>query len=183
MSITHEISYAILMAGKRQKHPNTLAFRRAGRYRPLAVVTGEERPVPPCPENVGEKAKEAWEQLWRSPLSRSYAESDLPALHRWLWWYDQWLRTAEQITQTGPTRRGARGDVVLRSTVRYLKTCEAALQTHEEAFGMTPLSRMRLGITYSEGRSAVERLREPAKPTPLAEPDPRRLLYKDRGGA
>src|SRR5439155_19537460 len=83
---------------------------------------------------------------------------------------------------TGPTRRGTRGDVVLRSTVRYLKTCEAALQTHEEAFGMTPLSRMRLGITYSEGRSAVERLREPAKPTPMPEPDPRRLLYKDRGG-
>ena len=48
---------------------------------------------------------------------------------------------------------------------------------------MTPLSRMRLGISYSEGRSAVERLREPVKPTPLAEPDPRRLLYKDRGGA
>ena len=171
------------MAGKRQKHPNTLAFRRAGRYRPLAVVTGEERPVPPCPENVGAKAKEAWEQLWRSPLSRSYSESDLPALHRWLWWYDQWLLTAEQITQTGPMRRGVRGDVVLRSTVRYLKTCEAALQALEEACGMTPLSRMRLGITYSEGRTAVERLREPAKPTPLGEPDPRRLLYKDRGGA
>src|SRR3989442_15551908 len=103
---SHEISYAILMAGKRQKHPNTLAFRRAGRYRPLAVVSGEERPVPPCPENVGAKAKEAWEQLWRSPLSPSYSESGLPALHRWLWGYEPGPRTPETITQTGPVKSG-----------------------------------------------------------------------------
>src|SRR6266542_850901 len=137
----HEISDTILMAGKRRKHPDALAFRRAGRYRPLVIAEGE-RPVLPCPEGVVAKAKEAWEQLWRSPLRRAYEDSDLPALHRWLWWYDQWLRTAEQISQTGPTRRGARGDVVLRSSTRYLRLCEAGLQSLEEALGMTPLSRM-----------------------------------------
>ncbi len=154
------------MAGKRRKHPDALAFRRAGRYRPLVIAEGE-RPVLPCPEGVVAKAKEAWEQLWRSPLRRAYEDSDLPALHRWLWWYDQWLRTAEQISQTGPTRRGARGDVVLRSSTRYLRLCEAALQSLEEALGMTPLSRMRLGISYSDGPSAVELLRTPGEPQQL----------------
>jgi len=156
------------MAGKRQKPPDALAFRRAGRYRPLVIAEGE-RPVPPCPEGVVTKARDAWNHLWRSPLRQAYAESDLPALHRWVWWYDQWLRTAEQITQTGPTRSGARGDVVLRPSVRFLKACEEALQSLEEAFGMTPLARMRLGITCSEGQSTVELLRAPAEPTPFGE--------------
>jgi P27 family predicted phage terminase small subunit len=170
------------MAGKRQKHPDALAFRRAGRYRPLMVAEGEP-PVQPCPGGVVPRAKEAWERLWQSPLRRAYEDSDLPALFRWLWWYDQWLRTAEQISQTGPTRRGARGDVVLRSSVRFLNACEAALQSLEESLGLTPLARMRLGLVFSNGPSALELLRAPAQPMPFGERDPGRLLHQEGGGA
>jgi P27 family predicted phage terminase small subunit len=153
------------MAGRRQKHPDMLAFRRAGRYRALEPITGEGVPAPPpCPESVTSDAREAWEALWSSTLSQTFADTDLPALHRWLFWTDQWMRTASYIHRFGPVERSARGQEVLRSRVRYLKACEGALLKLEESFGMTPLSRLRLGVTFSEARNAVDRLKQPMEP-------------------
>src|SRR6059036_1896507 len=120
------------MPGKRQKPMEALAFRRGGRYRPLSLAEDSDREAPPCPAGLTASAERAWQNLWESRLSHSFTDTDRPALYRWLWWYDQWLRRAEDITQLGPTRRGVRGDTVLRSCVRYLRICEAALQSLEE---------------------------------------------------
>jgi P27 family predicted phage terminase small subunit len=156
------------MAGKRLKHPDSLAFRRAGRYRPLRLVgNGDEHITPTCPDGASEDAKAAWATLWQSPLRGAIAETDIPALSRWIWWYDAWREAAEEISCYGPTRQGSRQDLVLRPAVRFLRICEAALGDLEEAFGMTPLARMRLGITFGEEQSPVLKLRQPAEPQPF----------------
>jgi len=164
------------MAGKRQKHPDVLAFQRGGRHRALQPMTHDGgRPAPACPEGVSPEARQAWRELWESPLANTFADSDLPALYRWLWWTDQWFDAARYVERYGPVTRGQRGDEVLRTKVRWLRICEASLAKLEEAFGMTPLARLRLGITFT----AIERMRRrtPATREPDGE-DPRRLLMR-----
>jgi hypothetical protein len=160
------------MTGKRQKHPGSLAFKRGGRYRALQpMALPGERPVPDCPERATGEAREAWERLWESPLSSAIADTDLPALYRWLWWYDQWIVSTKRLAILPAHSEGA------KRQLRHLKLCEASLQRLEEAFGMTPLARMRLGITFSEVRSSQARLRASLDDT---RDDPRELLREER---
>ncbi len=134
------------MAGKRQKHPESLAFKRGGRYRALPLaIQGGERLAPACPDGVGKEARVAWDRVWESSLRQAIADSDLPALYRWIWWLDQWVTTAKEVVGKGPTVRGTRGEEVPHAKVRYLRACEASLQKLEEEFGMTPLARDEAG--------------------------------------
>jgi P27 family predicted phage terminase small subunit len=148
-----------------------------------ARIEDDQQP-PACPDGLGIEASAAWDAIWRSPLRAVIAHTDLPALERWAWWYDQWLRASSFIERHGPVTRGKRGDEVMNTRVRYLRACEDALGKLEEAFGMNPLARMRLGISAVEGRSAVERLKAAAVPDlksrrlDAPEEDPREYMRK-----
>lgn len=158
------------MAGKRQKHPDRLAFTRGGRGARLQPI-GPRRVAPQCPKAVSAEARRMWSQLWQSNLSATIGDSDLPALYRWLWWYDEWIETAAVIRRVATMVASSPGERVVKAKTRYLHQCELNLQKLEEALGMTPVARMRLGI--------VSGARRPAHPRVLAydrSEDPRRLL-------
>jgi P27 family predicted phage terminase small subunit len=156
------------MAGQRQKHPDALAFKRGGRYQPLAPVAGLSIPEPICPPNVREDAKSVWRALWASPLAGAFKASDVPALRRWLWWLNEWLRSSEMMAESSPTIAGAKGPI-LNPLARYVKLCEASCRELEKAFGMDALSRLRLGLTLVEEQSAIAKLKQPAKPRAYAD--------------
>lgn len=159
------------MVGKRQKHPEMLAFTRGGRGRQLQTLPMElQRTAPPCPEGAALETRLAWERLWDSPLSSTIAETDLPALYRWLWWLDQWVGATSSLSRIALRRPQG-----MKALLRYVRICEASLSKLEEAFGMTPLARMRLGITFTEGRSAMAKLQATLKHR-TGEADPRDVL-------
>src|SRR5439155_778219 len=138
------------LSGKRQKHPDALAFKRGGRYRPLAPVPAADRPLPAAPRGVGAAAQDVWRRLWRSSLAGAFHDTDVPALRRWLWWLDQWLAVARDVEREGYEGVGALGGPILHPRIRYLRMCESTLQHFEQAFGMNALARIRLGLTLIE---------------------------------
>lgn len=131
--------------------------------------------TPSCPGSVTEEAHDIWQQIWESTLSDALADSDVPVLRRWLWWYDQWLITSSLVDRLGSALLGVTGDRILKAKMRYLSDCESNLQRLEEALGLTPMARMRLGIRGTK-RIAIM----PKKTTEhRRKTDYRRLLVAD----
>lgn len=153
------------MAGRRQKHPDALVYRRGDRVQALAPVTGGwQGPTPSLPQSVKDKGvREVWRELWRSQLAGVFKPTDVPTLRRWAWWLDQWMRVSREVSESPITTRGANGPT-LNPSIRYLKQCETALRELEKAFGMDALARLRLGITLADNHSKAAALRQPVTP-------------------
>jgi hypothetical protein len=132
----------------REKHPDQLAFKRGGRYRPLRVLeSGETRKVPPISRSLRPETRRIWRELWRSPLAGAYQQTDIPALERWAWFLNEWLQA-----------------VSLPGDRRYVFKLEKALRDLEKAFGLDILSRLRLGLTLIDEHNAVNSLKASRAP-------------------
>lgn len=166
------------MTGKRQKNPDRLLFTRGDRVRRLQALPPARQVTPNCPEAVSAEARRMWKRLWQSDLSATITDSDLPALYRWLWWYDEWMETTATIRRLRPLILSAPGERLARAKTRHLNDCEASLQKLEEALGMTPLARMRLGVT--SGGQRATRVRALAYDR---DKDPRGFLVSGRVSA
>ncbi len=162
------------MAGKRQKHPDLLAFRRGGRVKPLTalpVLAG--RPIPRAPQGIGEYAKGAWRKFWSSPVSQIV---DMAAHGERL---KHWVRCLDarekmwQIWRERPLVKGSHGQIMANPVWRQIRDLSEEIKSAEEAFGMSPLAQLRLGITFRAERSPREYLR---RPPPMDDIDPREFL-------
>ena len=138
------------MSGRRQKPPDALVNKRGGRYRPLTLIPGT-RLAPPCPPRMRKYAREAWATLWASPLAQAYGDESIPALERWVFYLNEWDKTTAEVR----TGYGA---------LRDLSKLESALRSLEVAFGLDPLSRLRLGLSVAGEQSPVSELKEPQQP-------------------
>jgi phage terminase small subunit len=130
----------------RQKHPDTLAFKRGGRYRPLKVVEVSDRLAPYAPRGLHPKAQQAWRDLWGSTLGASFHITDVPGIERWVKYLSTWF----QVTN-----------------VRDQMKLEKAMRELEKSYGLDPMSRLRLGLTLVDEKKAVASLKKPKAPTEL----------------
>jgi hypothetical protein len=131
------------MTGRRQKHPDSLVFKRAGRYRPLRTVVPKAEPMElACPEGLHPKAQKAWALLSESDLGRAFKATDVFGLKRWIWYCSEWHRAIE-----------------LQGDRRYVFRIERAIRELEKAYGLDPLSRLRLGLTLVDEARAVHSLK------------------------
>jgi hypothetical protein len=172
------------MAGKRQKSPDDLVFKRGGRYQPNAVystatddegrliVIGEDgQPaldgegqivyveVPDCPDGVDEYAQGAWRNFWLSPVSQlANMEAHGVALEHWIRLVDQrqrlWLIYKDQPLVVGSHRQPMTNPIW-----RQVRDLDEEIMRYEESFGMTPLAQMRLGVEFLTGQALHESLR------------------------
>lgn len=157
------------MSGQRQKHPDALAFKRGGRYQPLAVLGAPAEPkAPPLPKGTLPMMRKLWRDLWASPLAAVFKPTDVPTLRRWLWYSEQFARISIEVESEPLTVYSGRGSSTINPKWRALKQCEAALRDIERAFGMDALARLRLGITLADGRAKANALREPVRPEAMA---------------
>lgn len=99
---------------------------------------------------------EAWAELWSSPLAGLIRPTDLPALrrlfdlrNRLIWAYDAY--------DENPTTTGSMGQSVLSPFAAEAHRLEAEIEKLEDRFGLTPLARLRLGVTFEEGVSLASR--------------------------
>jgi len=139
------------MTGRRQKHPDALVFKRAGRYRPLRAVVAEAEPLDlACPEGLHPNAQKAWALLSESDLGRAFKATDVFGLKRWIWYCSEWHKATE-----------------LRGDGRYVFRLERAIRELEKAYGLDPLSRLRLGLTLVDEARAAHSLKAPAVPRNL----------------
>jgi hypothetical protein len=145
------------MAGKRQKPPSELVYRRGGRAKPLVPVMSAGV-APPPPEGLEDHAVAVWSAFWASRVSGAVdLVADGEALHHWILSVDERdkLRAA---TTRAPLVKGSHEQLMLNPLFRRMRELNRDIARAEEHFGMTPLARLRLGVTYLQEQAAKEDL-------------------------
>lgn len=148
------------MAGKPQKLASLRIDQRPQRARSgtSAVVRDTSRPIPIPPVGLRKSAKDAWLAFWRSPMATLVQdESDMDALRDWAFCISERDRIQPLVRKT-PLVPGSMGQMVLNPLAALVKDYTRRIDRYREQFGMTPLSRMRLGIAVGEAHDVLSDL-------------------------
>ena len=153
------------MANKRRKHPDDLAYKRGGRYKPMTQLDAslvEFDDTPPPPDGLSAFANERWRVLWSSPVARLLnLDVHGVALTHLFQLIDKRHALWREWETTGPLVRLASGTVVVNPTWRVIRDLDAEIAHYEEQFGLTPLAQLRLGVEFLQGQKLVKGLNEP----------------------
>lgn len=103
-----------------------------------------------------DEVQEQWAELWSSPLSGVIKPTDLPALRR-LFTYRSKLIEAQERFEEAPIAPGSMGQPTMSPWAAEVHRLEATIQKLEDRCGLTPMARLRLGITFEEGVSLAQR--------------------------
>lgn len=145
------------MAGKRQKPPGELVYRRGGRVKPLVPVA-PAHVAPPSPEGLGEHAVAVWSAFWASRVSGAVdLMADGEALRHWILCVNE-REKLRAATVRAPLVKGSHEQLMLNPLFRHIRELNREIARVEEHFGMTPLARLRLGVTYLQEQAAMEEL-------------------------
>lgn len=145
------------MAGKRQKPPSELVYRRGGRAKALVPVTAAN-PAPRLPDELGDHAAAVWAAFWASKVSGAVdLDADGEALRHWIRCVDE-REKLRGATARAPLVKGSHEQLMLNPLFRRIRELNREIARAEEHFGMTPLARMRLGVTYLQEQAAKEDL-------------------------
>lgn len=150
------------------KHPE----RRQGSRRDLGVVSATGDVVPAPPAGLLAVHRDEWTRLWESPLAGSFAESDVPALERLFQLRDEALRH-QRAGRKRPTVIGSQGQEVLNPVLRQRDALLAEIRQLEDRFGLSPRSRLQLGITLLEQTRSLTELNQRYLQQGADRPDPR----------
>jgi len=145
------------MAGKRQKPPDELVYRRGGRVKSLVPVA-PAHVAPPAPDGLGEHAVAVWTTFWASRVSGAVdLLADGEALRHWILCVDE-REKLRAATSRAPLVKGSHEQLMLNPLFRRIRELNREIARAEEHFGMTPLARLRLGVTYLQEQAAKEDL-------------------------
>jgi len=153
------------MTAKRQKPLGTTQDKRAGRAARtskaapgpvvLAAVPRADAAIPACPEGLDGAAQRAWADFWHSPMAHAVDYgADGAALRRWIACVSERAHVAAALAGE-LTVEGSMGQKVLNPLVGYMDKLTKEVTHYEEHFGMTALSRMRLGIAIESGKASI----------------------------
>ena len=133
--------------------------RRQGRHRnDMGAVDSQGTFHPPdAPAGLLLALRGEWERLWASPLASTFTTSDVPALVRLFTLRDEAIRHQRAARRT-PTVKGSQGQDVLNPVLRQRDALLAEIRQLEDRFGLSPRSRLQLGITLSEAHRSLDDL-------------------------
>ncbi|MGE5527035.1 MAG: P27 family phage terminase small subunit [Methanosarcina sp.] len=159
------------MAGKRQKPPDELVYRRGGRVKPLVPVAPAQL-APRLPDGLGDHAVAVWAAFWASGVSGAVdLDADDEALRHWILSVDE-REKLRAATVRAPLVKGSHEQLMLNPLFRRLRDLNREIERAEEHFGMTPLARLRLGVTFLQEQVAkadLEAKRKRRRPHRLAD--------------
>lgn len=104
------------------------------------------------------EVSEAWNDFWSSPLAgpQVMKPTDAPALRR-LFDLRNRLLWALTAMDDEPIVVGSTGQPTMSPWAQEIHRLESAVSRLEDKFGLTPLARLKLGVTYEEGVSLAHR--------------------------
>jgi P27 family predicted phage terminase small subunit len=113
---------------------------------------------PAPPPGLLKSSREHWEAFWRSPIAQAVeADADGYALQRWIEAVDERDRV-RRVLKRSRLVEGSQGQPVLNPLATYLANLVREIALAETAFGMTPMSRLRLGIAIGQARMTAAEL-------------------------
>jgi P27 family predicted phage terminase small subunit len=137
------------------------ADRRQGRGTSdvgIVPVAAGSHPVPAADAVWREQTVERWVQFWSSPLASQVEVSDEGAFRRLFWIYDELDRLLQAIEETGRVVEGSQGQPRPNPLYKQVESFQAEARQMEDRFGLSPLSRLRLGITFADAQASLDGL-------------------------
>ena len=104
------------------------------------------RRMPPAPADLGKEAATLWRRLWKSRVSAEWdVDSDRPAVERYVRMVERWL-TFDGLVRRAPMVQGSMGQLRPNPLTVQVIALEGQVRALEEQLGLTPASRVRLGV-------------------------------------
>ena len=109
------------------------------------------------------KTKRYWNEYWDSDLASTAQKVDFPAFYRLFQFYDEVERanrTIQNMGNGGLIDVGSKGQPVVNPLITLTLKLEEKILKLEQELGLTPLSRQRLGISFSENAMGFRQLQQ-----------------------
>lgn len=125
----------------------------------LSLVVNLRPPVvpPDPPAGLLDETVAAWVNYWEADVAQVATEVDVPALRRLFTYYDQHTRAIATALEE-PAVRGSTGQVKVNPFYELALKLEAVILRLENELGLTPMSRMRLGIATGEAAASLDQM-------------------------
>lgn len=124
----------------------------------VVAVAPTGRPVPAADQGWRETTVERWAGFWSSPLASQVEPSDEGAFRRLFKLYDEIDRLWEAVEVTGRIVEGSQGQPRPNPLFKQIEAFQAEARQLEDRFGLSPLSRLRLGITFADAQASLDGL-------------------------
>ena len=143
------------------KKPADRRHNRNTRDMGLVLVPSSSVQIPPADIRWRAEVVESWNDLWASPMagSKVLQPSDAFALRRLFTYRHRLLEALDAVDQE-PIVSGSMGQPTLSPWAQEVHRLEAALSKLEDKFGLSPMARMRLGVSFEEGVNLQARNRQ-----------------------
>jgi P27 family predicted phage terminase small subunit len=116
----------------------------------------------------------AWVSFWESEIAGLVTDPDMPALTRLFRMYDQRTRY-ERIVLKTPFVTGSTGQTVSHPASKEIASLDGRILQLEDRLGITPMARLKLGITFGAAAKSLEDMNRDFEDDPDGEEeDPRR---------
>lgn len=114
--------------------------------------------IPAPPPSLLKASKERWESYWHSAVSSAAdLQADWGVLERWIRSVDEWHRAYRDFRKARTTE-GSTGQLVLSPLAKLIRQLEAEIARAEHELGLTPMARLKLGLTAGQARLTAEQL-------------------------
>lgn len=124
------------------------------------VASADVRPVPVADDSWREGTVEHWVAFWSSSLSSQVEQSDVPALRRLFWLYDELGRMREALEDTGRVVAGSQGQPRPNPLYKQISELQSEARQLEDRFGLSPRSRLQLGIALGAAHASLDSLND-----------------------
>jgi P27 family predicted phage terminase small subunit len=125
------------------------------------VLPRERAPlVPSADDRWRVVTLERWQDFWLSPLAQQVEQSDHGSLRRLFGLYDELDRLWEAVEETGRVVVGSQGQPRPNPLFKQIEAFQAEARQLEDRFGLSPLARLRLGITFADAAASLDGLNQ-----------------------
>jgi P27 family predicted phage terminase small subunit len=139
--------------------PKKPADRRQGhKTQDMGALEVKQRQVPSADVAWREGTVERWTVFWTSPLSSQVEPSDEGAFRRLFKLYDELERLWDAIEATGRVVEGSQGQPRPNPLFKQIESFQAEARQLEDRFGLSPMARLRLGITFADAQASLDGL-------------------------
>lgn len=123
-----------------------------------SVVAIPEVPTLPGRRKLLAQTVRAWEAFWSSELAQLADPVDCAtALPRLFRMYDERERFERLVLET-PMAVGSTGQPVVNPAAGQVASLDGRINALEDRFGITPMARLKLGITFGAARRSLDDL-------------------------
>jgi P27 family predicted phage terminase small subunit len=127
--------------------------------------------VPVASEGWRPGTVERWHFFWESKLARNVEPSDEGALRRLFRLYDEIERMWDAVEETGRVVEGSQGQPRPNPLFKQIETFQAEARQLEDRFGLSPMSRLKLGVQFADAHLSLSALNERLASQPVSVED------------